>query len=101
VPSQTAAFSGIWDGRWDGKLPSRLIVERIDANSATVVYEWGDSPFFKRGWVRTDATVSAPGVIHWFTRADMTFTMSKDHKSIAGMFVVPGGTSSVRMTKVG
>lgn len=97
---QTAAFSGIWEGRWDGRLASRLIVERIDASSATVVYEWGDSPYFKKGWGRIHATVTSPGVIHWFTTADMTFTMSKDRKTLAGTYVIPQVTATATMTKV-
>jgi hypothetical protein len=103
VPSQDAAFSGVWDGRWGGQLASRLIVEHIDAASATVIYEWGDlaGPYeFKRGSQRTTADVTAPGVIHWFGVADMTFTMSKDRKTISGRYARPDGTSTVTMTKV-
>jgi putative ABC transport system substrate-binding protein len=36
LPSEIAAFSGTWEGLWNGVLPSRLVVESIDADSARV-----------------------------------------------------------------
>ena len=53
-----AAFSGTWEGAWDNALPSRLIVEKIDTESARVVFAWADHPQgrFQAGWSRVQAT---------------------------------------------
>jgi hypothetical protein len=37
LPAELTAFFGTWEGTWDGVLPSRLVVEEIDATSARVV----------------------------------------------------------------
>lgn len=61
------SFSGWWVGRWDGILPSQLIIEEIESNSATVVYTWGDHPSgsFKRGRSRSKVKVSPSGKIEF------------------------------------
>lgn len=41
---EIAAFSGRWMGVWAGTLDAALVVEKIDARSARVVYAWGDAP---------------------------------------------------------
>ncbi len=57
-----AAYSGIWDGRWDGGLFARLIVESIEVSSAQVLYVYDSSPGnFKAGWSRVKARVLNEG----------------------------------------
>jgi hypothetical protein len=65
-----AAFWGMCEGCWKGPsglLPSRLIVERIDSESAEVVYVWGDDPqgHFKAGWGRFKAKVLPRGILEF------------------------------------
>jgi hypothetical protein len=100
---ELAAFSGTWEGAWNGNLPSRLIVERIDATSARVVYIWGagEGGAFPAGWYRFKASVFPGGKIQfqWGT-IRFFFTMSKDQTSIAGIRESPGGIDSVSMKKV-
>src|SRR2546426_11522493 len=70
---QIAAFSGVWQGRWIGPggptygtLPARLIVEKISAKSAQVVYIYGAQPGrFQAGWRRSQATVLPFGHIQF------------------------------------
>ncbi len=108
---QLAAFSGTWEGRWigpggaaAGALPSRLIVEKITAKSAQVVYLYGTQPgYFSAGWFRAHASVLPFGQIQFGGggRALLTFTMSQDQKSVAGTFQARGGsTSTITMTRV-
>jgi putative ABC transport system substrate-binding protein len=88
LPPEVAAFSGTWEGAWDGLVPSRLVVESINAASACVVFAWADPPdtLFRGEWVRGKGKmlpggrlemVAGPGLI-------FTFTMAKDHMSILG-----------------
>lgn len=45
VPSEYAAFSGIWAGAWDGMLDSKLAVQRVEEDGeVSTVYAWGDHP---------------------------------------------------------
>jgi len=83
---ELAAFSGIWEGNWDGGLASRLAVEQIDTESARVVYAWDDSPpYFKGGWTRIRAKVSG-GKIEWGTppNPQFSFRMSGDRTTMHG-----------------
>ncbi len=99
---ELAAFSGTWEGIWDGVLASRLIVEQIDADSARVVYIWGDDPggYFKAGWSRSRATTFPGGKIKWGGQIRFTFTMSRDRMSIEGERETQGRVNTVTMKKV-
>jgi len=98
-----AAFSGTWEGTWGGVLPSRLIVETIDAESARVVYAWADHPEgrFKGGWGRYRAKV-LPVVKLEFgsSQVKFRFEMAKDRMSIHGEREQEGTIATVTMTKV-
>jgi hypothetical protein len=71
LPPNVVALSGHWIGRWGGILPSQLIVERIEVDSAMIVYSWGEhlSGKFNEGWSREQAKVSALGTIDYRTQA--------------------------------
>ena len=104
LPVRLAAFSGTWQGRWDGELLSRIVVERIDAHSARVVYMYAAAPdgSFPAGWSRLTADVSPKGSISWgFRGVRFTLTMSRDRTSISGRRDFPGGENFVTMRRVG
>jgi hypothetical protein len=86
LPAELTAFFGTWEGTWDGVLPSRLVVEEIDATSARVVYAWADDPQerFKGGWSRMRAKVLPEGTLKWGADVKFTFKMAKDRRSIQG-----------------
>jgi len=95
-----AAFSGTWQGYWDGGLPSQLIVEQIDSKSAKVIYIHGASARFNfpAGLKRIKASVLPGGKIHW---GYFTFTMKKDHSSIEGeRHGNEGGVNLITMKKI-
>jgi RNA polymerase sigma factor (sigma-70 family) len=59
VSSDAVAFSGAWLGSWGHQLPSALIVEKISSDgTASVIYSWGNSPWFKAGWDRETGSIS-------------------------------------------
>lgn len=103
LPKEISAFSGIWEGKWGGRLASRLAVEKIDGKIAIVVYGWADHPDsrFSGGWVREKAKVGKDGTIKWGASDEpqFTFTMGKDLKTIEGKREFRGGISRVTMTK--
>ena len=100
---ELASFSGTWEGVWDGVVPARFIVERIDSTSARVAYVWGDSPEgqFRAGWRRFNATVLPGGKIQWGGDVRFTFTMGKDRTSIHGEREEKGIINVVTMQKIG
>ncbi len=106
VPPELAAFSGTWEGTWTsayGSLPSRLIVERIETDSARVVYVWGDDPngYFKGGWVRNRATVRPDGKLTWSGRGiTFSFQMARDRLSLEGERDQGGQIATVTMKRV-
>jgi putative tryptophan/tyrosine transport system substrate-binding protein len=102
LPPELAAYSGTWEGAWGNVLKSRLIVEKIDAESARVVYAWADHPQgrFKGGWARVRAQVLPGGKLQWGDKAKFTFEMARDRMSIAGEREEAGDISTVIMRKV-
>ncbi len=104
LPPEIAAFSGTWEGLWGGGLPSRLAVELISPETATVVYAWADHPEgrFKGGWRRYNARVYPEGKLE-FGRGTvtLTFTINKDFKSINGVRESRGQFSYVTMKRKG
>jgi len=104
LPPELAAFSGAWEGIWDGVLPSRLIVGRIDTTSARVVYIWAGDPngYLKAGWSRYNAKVLPNGRIEFGGSGipHFVFTMSKDRTTIAGERDYRGRINTVTMKKI-
>lgn len=100
---EVAAFSGIWDGARDGVLPNRLIVEKIHANWATIVYTWADDPTgnFKAGWARVRAKVLPDGTLHWGYPGKFTVKLVNDGTNIEGKKEQAGGVSTFTLKKVG
>jgi hypothetical protein len=97
LPSEVAAFSGSWEGRWAGIVVSRL-----------VVWAWGDLPDgnVKRGWSRHRAQMLPGGRLQWESSSlKFTFTMAKSRMSLDGVRAerVQGvwRTRTVTMRKVG
>jgi ABC-type uncharacterized transport system substrate-binding protein len=86
LPPELAAYSGTWEGAWGNIRKSRLVVEKIDAESARVVYAWAEYPQgpFKGGWIRVRAKVLPGGKLQWGDKATFTFEMARDRLSIEG-----------------
>jgi hypothetical protein len=102
LPPEVAAFSGTWEGTWDDVLPSRLVVEEIDTESARVVYAWADHPQgrFQAGWARVRARVLPGGTLQWGSDGKFTFTMARDRLSINGKWEEAGHIATVIMKKI-
>ena len=43
LPKEIGAFSGRWEGTWDGLMEAILIVEEIGPEKAKVIYAWADA----------------------------------------------------------
>ena len=90
VRPEIAAFSGKWEGVWDGQCYAVLVVEEIDNQEAKVTYAWGETGcgITGRGFGRHKAKVSAgpPAKIEFGggRYAKFTFEMKKDFKTING-----------------
>lgn len=67
VAGGSAGWSGAFEGIWDGDLPSRLVVERIEGAKAHIVYTWGDDPSgtVRNGFNRFAAMLREDGAIQW------------------------------------
>lgn len=103
LPPEVAAFSGTWEGAWGGILPSRLIVERIDSESAQVVFAWADDPRgrIKANWKRLRARVFPGGRLDFGPQEDFVFEMAQDRRSNTGRKGRGGPITTVTMRKVG
>ncbi len=95
------AFSGWWVGEWDGILPSQLIVEKIERNSATVVYTWGDHPSgsFEKGRLRNNAKILANGKFEFGTTAHFTFEIDMEKDLVYGVRKKGQNVSKIAMKR--
>jgi hypothetical protein len=100
---ELAAFSGIWEDGRDGVLPARLIVEKIQANWATIVYTWADDPTgnFKAGWARVRAKVLPDGTLRWGYPGKFTVKLVNGGTNIEGKKEQAGSLSTFALKKVG
>ncbi len=87
LPSNIIALSGHWAGRWGCILPSQLVVEKIEENSATIVYSWGEhlSGKFRKGWNREEAKISSSGTIEFGDDVQFTFKIDNSGNVLYGM----------------
>lgn len=98
LPPGLAAFSGVWEGKWDSGLPARIAVTQIYSSSAVVYYSFAATERSSAGVTRYDADV-LPG-----NQLDMqggqfhfTFTMGDDLSIVTG--TIPQGTTTVQMAR--
>ena len=106
VPKEIAAFSGTWQGVWDGQLDSILIVVEIDSEEAKVIYAWGDNARFniRKGFSNHIAKVP-PGSkpkIEWGDgkkSPKFEFSMRKNLKELWGTRYFKGMSSTILMKK--
>ena len=63
LPKEIGAFSGRWEGTWDGLMETILIVEEIGPEKAKIIYAWADAPAWnvKQGYKRYIAEVISGG----------------------------------------
>ncbi len=103
VPRELAAFSGVWQCNPEGSLPSRLIVEEIYPNWASIVYTWVDHPTegLKAGWARVRAKVLPGGKLQWGFPGRFTVEMAQDGMSIEGKREQAGRQATFTLKKAG
>lgn len=59
IPTDRAAFSGVWAGRWGNVLDTALAVQEITASGVSAVYSWGVAPQWEirqSGWSQIQGT---------------------------------------------
>lgn len=96
------AFSGYWQGRWGELLPCQLIVEEITADSALIVYTWGENPFgaFDKGWHRFRSKIISPGVIEFGNNnSNFIFEMDINQNIVYGIRKSPDGILKIIMRR--
>ncbi|MBI4537625.1 MAG: hypothetical protein HY712_06680 [candidate division NC10 bacterium] len=86
LASETSGLSGVWEGVWDGQIPSRMVVEQQHPEWATVLLAWGEG---KKGSVtpgsmRLRAKVLPDGRIHVDHPVHLTLTLSEDRMNLVG-----------------
>jgi hypothetical protein len=86
VPAEVASLAGVWEGARGQVFPSRLVVEKVHPEWASILYAWEDDSNgqFKAGGVRTRAKILPGGRLYWRHPGDFTFTLSEDYTTLVG-----------------
>jgi hypothetical protein len=63
VPAEVASLAGVWESARGQVFASRLVVEEVHPEWASILYAWEDDSNgqFKAGWVRTRAKILPGG----------------------------------------
>jgi hypothetical protein len=91
LPKEVAAFSGRWEGEWEGgarRTKSVLIVEEIKAAKAKVVYGWTAHGKMRADYSTFTAKVISgikPKIEFSSPHSDFSFEMGEDLKTIHGI----------------
>lgn len=86
LPYPTSALSGVWEGTWGHRMPTRVVVERLHPECATVLLAWGDVPVegIPSGSMRLRAKILPDGRLHVADPFQLTFTLSEDGRDLVG-----------------
>jgi len=84
VPAELAALSGVWETIGAAHIPTRLVVENVHDQWATILLAWGDHPEgkFASGSLRAKAKVMPDGRLFWRQLGEFTFQLSDDWNTI-------------------
>ena len=102
VPTELAALSGVWEAIGSTHIPTRLVVENIHSQWATILLAWGDHPEgkFAGGWLRAKAKVLPDGRLFWRPMGEFTFQLSEDWTTIVAKMGHGGREATVLLRKV-
>ncbi len=79
-----ASLVGVWESAGPGIVPSRLVVEGVRGNWATILFAWGSDPNGKytSGSIRARARLMADGTLFWHQLGGLTFRLSPDRSTL-------------------
>jgi hypothetical protein len=81
---EAAPLAGVWESTGPDSIPSRLVVEGIHGNQATILFAWGDHPdgLFAAGSIRARARLMPDGALFWRQLGGITFRLSADRREL-------------------
>ena len=100
VPAEVAALSGVWEGIGPDAIPSRLVVEDVHENWATILFAWGDNSHGQSagGSLRAKAKVLPSGGLYWRQVGGVSFHLAPDRTTLV-VTLDKGGRESVRLMR--
>jgi len=107
LPKEIQAFSGKWAGTWEhisGSLDAILVVEKVDKQTAQVIYASGDNAAWgvTKSWRREEASVSYEnGKVMVMLPSGIEFWLTKEKDNILeGRRNTPHGIVNIRLKKI-
>jgi hypothetical protein len=102
VSTDITALSGVWEASGPTHIPTRLVVEQVHDQWATILLAWGDHPEgkFARGSLRAQAKVLPDGRLFWRHLGEFTFQLSEDRTTIVARQDGGGREATVLLRKV-
>ncbi len=94
-----SGFLGAWEAVDPGTRPNRLIIQRADAYSASILYSWGDASQDDT-WLRARAKVLPDGKLYWRFPGAITLILSPDGQTLIAERVSGGWKAAVTFRRV-
>lgn len=87
MPKEIAAFSGVWEGKWNGLIYTILVVEKIDTSKAEIIISLAEIYGYPQGgyFYATTKVLLGP-TLEWIDPDGnkYTYEMDKGLKKIKG-----------------
>ncbi len=82
--ADSASMAGVWESVRPGVVPSRLVVEGVRGNWATILFAWESDPNGKYtgGSIRARARLMPDGTLFWHQLGGLTFRLSPDRSTL-------------------
>jgi hypothetical protein len=88
VPAPRAAFLGTWAGRWIRGFEHTLIVEKIDGDTAFLIYSWGGAQDPRSGFRRSTGSFPEERVLRtkMDNGAEVVYRLAPDGRTLEGEY---------------
>jgi hypothetical protein len=105
VPPASAAFVGLWAGKWNSGIENVLVVKSVDKDKAIVIYAWGPSPkngLPTNGFVEYTAGFIDEKTIKFTSKlgATVKYKISDDGKELKASYSTSEFEMAGRLSKV-
>jgi hypothetical protein len=99
APVPSPGFTGTWEAADPGTLPTRIVIQHVDAYSARILYTWGDGSL-EGTWLNARAKVLSDGKLYWRFPGAFTLTLSPDGQMLIGERESGGWKASATFRRV-
>jgi hypothetical protein len=98
APAEIIAFSGYWEGYFEGEQPRVFVIEKIDSEKAVIVSAWGFSKYGKAGYNRYTGKIKGKKLNIADSHVKFFLQLDNDLKTLKGTAEFSGSRTTYGIT---